>query len=216
MGGHDAGSLASATVVDHLASINPGATLPAMIEAVRAALGRSNAELLARAAPGRTIGATVVAIVADSRNFCCLWAGDCRAFQIRGDAITQLTRDHSLVQQLVDAGELGPDEAASHPQAHVVTRAVGAGPELRLSSVMGDLEAGDALLLASDGLTRLIPLDELLAGVRRGDIWLSADDFIATCLERGAPDNVSLVLVEPEAASGRLAVDVGGAEMGGT
>jgi len=195
MGGHDAGSFASARLVDNLGRVDSEAALPARIEGARAALRRSNEELFALAAPGRTIGATVVAVAADSFGFCCLWAGDCRAYQIRGDTITQLTRDHSLVQQLVDAGELDARQTASHPDAHIVTRAVGAAPDLGVSCLVGDLEAEDAFLLASDGLTRLIAADELLAGMAQRDIDVSADHFIEVCLERGAPDNVSFVLV---------------------
>ena len=200
MGGHDAGSFASSCVVDHLGGLSAGAKLPAMIEEARGALGRSNAQLVALAEPGRTIGATVVALTADSRNFSCLWAGDCRAYRVRNGAITQLTRDHSLVQALIDAGELDAFEAENHPDAHIVTRAVGASPELALSCVHGELEAGDLFILASDGLTRLISADEIAAGLRGTDLGAAADQLIETCLERGAPDNVSIVLVQ--AASG--------------
>ena len=81
-----------------------------------------------------------------------------------------------------------------------MTRAVGAARELELSCVHGELEAGDLFILASDGLTRLIRADEIAAGLRGADLGAAADHLIETCLERGAPDNVSLVLVQ--AASG--------------
>ena len=109
--------------------------------------------------------------------------------------MVRLTRDHSLVQHLVDAGELDPAEADTHPNAHIVTRAVGADPNLALDVVEGDVVDGDLFLLASDGLTRLVTDDEILQRLRRPDIGVAADDLLGLALERGAPDNVSLVLI---------------------
>jgi serine/threonine protein phosphatase PrpC len=109
--------------------------------------------------------------------------------------LVQLTRDHSVVQALVDAGELGPAEAADHPDSNLVTRAVGAAPQLIIDTVTGEIRTGDTLLLASDGLTRLINRQELLAGLLASDLSVAADELMETCLARGAPDNVSLVIL---------------------
>jgi serine/threonine protein phosphatase Stp1 len=198
MGGHDAGAFASALVVETLANCDAGLDLGARTDAARRMLIEANRRLVAlgrESSPPRTIGTTVVAIAADPGSFACLWAGDSRAYHCRGRALVQLTRDHSVVQALVDAGELSADEAADHPDANLVTRAVGAAPELKIDTVTGEIRPGDTLLLASDGLTRLLNPDELLAGLRASDLSAAADEFIEACLARGAPDNVSLVIL---------------------
>ena len=153
---------------------------------------------MALAGPGprpRTIGSTVVAIAADGGSFACLWAGDSRAYLARDGVLVQLTRDHSLVQHLVDIGEIDAADAATHPNANVIMRAVGAAPELQIDTVEGQVAPGDAFLLASDGLTRLMSDDELLAGLQAGDFEVAADQLIQSCLDRGAPDNVSFVML---------------------
>ena len=198
MGGHDAGEFASALVVEMLASCDPGLDLGTRTEAARRTITEANRRLVAmgrESETARTIGTTVVAIVADPGSFACLWAGDSRAYHCRGRMLVQLTRDHSVVQALVDAGELGPAEAADHPDSNLVTRAVGAAPQLIIDTVTGEIRTGDTLLLASDGLTRLINRQELLAGLLASDLSVAADELMETCLARGAPDNVSLVIL---------------------
>jgi serine/threonine protein phosphatase Stp1 len=198
MGGHHAGAMASALVVEMLAGCDAQADLGARTDMARRTIIEANRRLVAlgrESSPSRTIGTTVVAIAADAAAFTCLWAGDSRAYLCRGRSLVQLTRDHSLVQALVDAGELAPGEAADHPDSNLVTRAVGAAPELKIDAVTGKIGDRDTLLLASDGLTRLVDQDELLAGLTASDLSATADDFMAVCLARGAPDNVSLVIV---------------------
>ena len=127
-------------------------------------------------------------------RFGCFWAGDSRAYRIRDGEIAQLTRDHSLVQGLVDAGMLDPEEAEDHPNANVVTRAVGASEALDVDTSTGDAYAGDTFLLASDGLTRVVSDDEIYSELTQ-PIDSAADSLLQTVLSRGAPDNVSLILV---------------------
>jgi serine/threonine-protein phosphatase Stp1 len=202
MGGHDAGAVASALVVEMLASCAPDLDLQTRTGTASRMITEANRRLVAmgrESATGRTIGTTVVAIAADPGSFACLWAGDSRAYHCRESRLVQLTRDHSVVQALVDAGELGPAEAADHPDANLVTRAVGAASRLMIDTVTGDIRPGDTLLLASDGLTRLLNPDELHAGLNAPDLDAAADEFIEVCLARGAPDNVSLVMLRAEA-----------------
>jgi serine/threonine protein phosphatase PrpC len=144
----------------------------------------------------RTIGSTVVLVAADERSFSCLWAGDSRAYLARAGVLSQLTRDHSLVQQLVDSGDLDSSTAANHPNANIITRAVGAGDELIVDSVEGEVQSGDVFLLASDGLTRLIGDPEILQELKACDLEATADRLIDTCLDRKAPDNVTFIIVK--------------------
>jgi serine/threonine protein phosphatase PrpC len=198
MGGHDAGEVASAMIVDGLAELAPGLDLARRTDEAKRVLHDVNRRLVALGGDGperRTIGSTVVAVFADERSFTCLWAGDSRVYRARAGTLSQITRDHSLVQELVDLGELDPAEAAGHPNANVVTRAVGAGMRFDLDCVEGDVRQGDVFLLASDGLTRLMTDEELMQGLATTALDRTADMFIETCLARGAPDNVSLVIL---------------------
>ena len=191
MGGHDAGEVASATVVEALAKCSSA-------EEALTALCDVNARLVEMAKASfdsRTVGSTVVGLVADDRAFTCFWAGDSRAYRVRDAAITRLTRDHSLVQDLIDAGMIDEVAAEGHPNANVITRAVGASDHLHVETVTGDVRPNDLFLLASDGLTRLITDDELLVGLSGHDLEDEAEQLLHTTLDRGAPDNVSLILI---------------------
>lgn len=194
MGGHEAGEEASILVVEKLGQITPG---PAGVphNAV-AALQDANKALweMGRRSAG-TIGSTVVTLAVSGETFCCLWAGDSRGYLLRDGALRQLTHDHSLVQELVDAGDLAPEAAANHPNANIITRAVGSQPSLALDAAEGDVRAGDVFLLASDGLTRLMSADELAAMGKARDLEMLADRWLETALARGAPDNLTFVIV---------------------
>lgn len=198
MGGHHAGEVASAMVVDALSRLPEANSFENYVGKVVGALEDVNRALvdLAHAEyQQRTIGSTVVGLITSDTQYGCFWAGDSRAYRIRDQAITQLTRDHSLVQDLFDAGMLEASEMESHPNANVVTRAVGAADHLRVDTVCGVLQAGDQFLLASDGLTRLVREEELLAELVSNHRELAADRLVDLALERGAPDNISLVIV---------------------
>ena len=198
MGGHHAGEVASAMVVDALAGIpvannfenHIGKAIGALEDVNRALLDLAHAEY-----QQRTIGSTVVGLIFSETQYGCFWAGDSRAYRVRDDAIIQLTHDHSLVQELFDAGMLDASEMENHPNANVVTRAVGAADHLRVDTVSGFLQPGDVFLLASDGLTRLVSQEELLAQLVSDQGGLAADRLVDIALERGAPDNISLVIV---------------------
>jgi serine/threonine protein phosphatase PrpC len=194
MGGHDAGEVASAMVVEALSKCSADSTA----QEVLASLSDVNARLVEMARTGfngRTIGSTVVGLVADENKFTCFWAGDSRAYRVRDGAITRLTRDHSLVQDLLDAGMIDEAGAESHPNSHVITRAVGASDHLTVETVAGDVRSGDLFLLATDGLTRLFSDDELLAGLQSKDLEADAERLLQMSLDRDAPDNVSMILV---------------------
>jgi serine/threonine protein phosphatase PrpC len=197
MGGHDAGDVASAKVTEALLRLPIVYGLDEMVEIAIGQLKRVNGELIDLAgADDRTIGSTVVGLAIADGQYRCFWAGDSRAYRVRGHGITQLTRDHSLVQGLVDAGMLRPDEAENHPNANVITRAVGVAPELKIDIASGDAQPGDQFLLASDGLTRIVDDTELVAELISKRPDEAADKLIETVLSRGAPDNVTIIIVK--------------------
>lgn len=200
MGGHESGEVASALVVELLESLSADESLASRTLAARVALAEANRRLVALAQGSdmrRTIGTTAVVLLADASAFSCLWAGDSRAYRLRDGQLIQLTQDHSLVQQLVDAGEISPAEANTHPNANVITRAVGASSELKVDIVHGELLPGDLFLLASDGLTRPVCDEDLLAALQNSDLDLAADSLVAKALDRGGPDNIALIIVTP-------------------
>jgi protein phosphatase/serine/threonine-protein phosphatase Stp1 len=194
-GGHGAGDVASQAVAAALEAIPPGLSAAEILAQARLRLAGVHAELQAQAAaqgPGRIIATTVVLVMARHGHFACLWAGDSRAYLMRDGTLQRVTRDHSLVQDMVDQGTLTEEEAEAHPQANVILRAVGASGELLLDKVSGRIAPDDTLLLCSDGLFKAIPEAELASMVLQG---ATAAMVVDAAVERGARDNVSVVLL---------------------
>lgn len=201
MGGHHAGEVASAMVVNALGALSAGSDAQKLAVDAMAAVQQVNSHLIEMSRQqfeNRTIGSTVVALAADRGSYVCFWAGDSRAYLLRDDGVSQLTRDHSLVQDLVDVGILNAVEAESHPNANVITRAVGVADQLKIDSVTGDVRAGDTFLIASDGLTRCVDLNRLGAEVGNDDLEAAADRLLGLALAEGAPDNVTFVIIRYE------------------
>ncbi|HYF19298.1 MAG TPA: protein phosphatase 2C domain-containing protein, partial [Ramlibacter sp.] len=184
-GGHGAGDVASQAVVAALNGIPPGLTAAELLAQLRLRLAGVHRQLLEEAerqGPGRVIATTVVALVARGGHFACLWAGDSRAYLLRDGRLQRITRDHSLVQELVDQGNITEEQAEDHPQGNVITRAVGAGGQLTLDKTTGPIGRGDRFLLCSDGLYRT--LDETtMAGLLAGDD--AANALVQLAVERG-------------------------------
>ena len=199
MGGHDAGEVASGMVVDALRQLPIVYGLDDLVETAITAIRKVNTELieLARSQSGvRTIGTTIVGLAIANGQFRCFWAGDSRAYRVRHGQIRRLSRDHSLVQDLVDAGMLDSADAEKHESANVITRAVGVSEDLEVDTSTGEAESGDLFLLASDGLTRVVDDGEILQELTSRDADEAADKLIELVLARGAPDNVSLVIAK--------------------
>ena len=199
MGGHAAGDVASAKVIEALSGLPAAPSLDLFVGRAVTALQDTNRELIRLARSGleqRTIGSTVVALAIDGPRFICFWAGDSRAYRVRGGQIERLTRDHSLVQDLVDAGLIEASEAETHPDAHVITRAVGAKDTLIVERLPGDVLSGDQFVLASDGLTRVVADEEILQAVTEMTPGRAVHSLVETVLARGAPDNVSIILAK--------------------
>jgi serine/threonine protein phosphatase PrpC len=198
MGGHDAGDVASLKVTESLLDLPVTDSLDELVDSAVAALRKVNEDLieLAGAESQRSIGSTVVGLAIANGQFRCFWAGDSRGYRVRDRQIVQLTRDHSLIQDLVDSGMLQPDEAVDHPNSNIITRAVGVAEELRVDTVSGDVQHGDQFLLATDGVTRLISDEELAMELSSNRPAEAARKLIETVLSRGAPDNASLIITK--------------------
>lgn len=197
-GGHARGDVASRLIRDSLESIPPDLTAGEMLAEVRQRMTDAHATLR-ESQDGdmhEVSASTVVVLIARGEHFAILWAGDSRAYLLRGGTMTQLTRDHSLVQEMVDAGAISAEEAESHPSANVITRAVGSDGELDLDKVSSRLEPGDRFLLCSDGLCKVVPEAEMAALLALpGHEELSAR-LVASALAHHSRDNVTAVAVE--------------------
>ncbi|MET0293372.1 MAG: protein phosphatase 2C domain-containing protein [Phenylobacterium sp.] len=199
MGGMSAGDVASRAVIDALAAPDQASDRRRHLAE---ALHRTNARLLDYAADigAGAVGATVAALSVQDGAYDIAWAGDARGYLLRAGKLERLTRDHSLVQDLVDQGVMTPAEARRSRRRNIVTRAIGADPVLELDLRQGQVAAGDLFLLCSDGLSGVIEDHELAHQLAQGgDLARLADALVELSLHRGAPDNVSLVLVRAEA-----------------
>ena len=195
MGGHAAGDVASQTVVACLTEVAPNGSLSAMVDTVEDQLLEANRRLLALAVNQhqRTIGSTAVALLARGKHVACLWAGDSRAYRIRGKRVERMTQDHAMVEDLVSSGLMSRDEAVSHPQANRITRAIGAMPGLFVDVEIFALEPNDIYLLCSDGLYKELTDAEM--GKMLNGNEQSVDALINLALERRARDNVTVIAV---------------------
>ena len=196
MGGLERGDWAAQLLAGALRGVTLRGALAADAEAVADAIQASNGAICRQSeAQGAAIGSTVVALLMREARFAVLWAGDSRAYRLRVGVLEQLSRDHTQVQDRVDRGYMTSEEARTHPMAHVLTRAVGVTPSLQLDVLYGDVEAGDVFLLCSDGLHGVASDAEIAEGMASGSPEDACARLLALCLERGAPDNVTLVAV---------------------
>ncbi len=199
-GGHDSGEVASGMIVDELARLPSRLTSSELLSEVRLTLSHVHAALRAQAAQRgghAMIASTFVALIIRDRHFACLWAGDSRAYLLRNRVLQQISRDHSLVQELVDSGNLAPEEAEHHPHANIITRAVGSDSEtLELDKVIGQTEPGDRFLLCSDGLSKTLSESEIAHLLGAPDGVPPPELLIAAALAHRVNDNVTAVVVE--------------------
>lgn len=204
MGGHQAGDLASRMIVEALDGIDPLGSGYAFLEEVQESVQRVNRALIAHSrlsGAGTVIGSTLVSLLAYAGYFACLWAGDSRAYLLRDGRFEQITRDHSMVQEMIDSGALNRADARRYGRSNVITRAVGVNDRLALDVASGPMMPGDLFLLCSDGLTTMLDDHEILGLLAGKDLDAAVDALLAATLDRGAKDNVSIVLVLADASA---------------
>ena len=197
MGGHERGDQASQLVTSSLKRLPPTESAVDLLRAVQATLARCNHELYVSAGRDGLCGCTVVVLLAAEGHIACLWAGDSRLYRLRAGRLEQLTKDHSLVQELIDQGELDPAAAATHPWRNRITRAVGIDERLELDALQDKVQPGDRYLLCSDGLTGEVGEEEIAGLLAGPTLEIVADRLLELTLARPARDNVTLIVVEP-------------------
>lgn len=202
MGGHQNGALASRLIVEEIVDLPHGGTLDDRLLDVRDCLYRVNRLLsheitMTADKPDPVMGSTVVMLLAQGERAICVWAGDSRCYLWRSGKLYQLSRDHCLMQELIQEQQLSPDEAARHPSARALTRAVGASDDLLLDVVDFTIYPGDTLMLCSDGLYQDISRDDMCEALGLESSERALQRLFRQALGGSARDNVSAIVIRP-------------------
>jgi len=201
MGGHAAGDVASRLVVEHLQSLSDQVPLPLeavgeLVSVVNATV-REHAHVAGTGGMGTTLVAAMLVDNAGAESIVVVNVGDSRCYVHDADGFRVLTHDHSVVQELVDAGAISAEEARSHPERNVVTRAIGADDHVVPDYVVLECAANQRLLLCSDGVSGQLDeavLGDVLAGAP--DAAQAVEAIIGRVLEGRAPDNATAIVVD--------------------
>jgi protein phosphatase len=146
------------------------------------------------------MGTTVTAALLGQESIAIGHVGDSRAYRARADELEQLTQDHSLVADLIRSGRLTPEEAEAHPQRSVITRALGTDPDVDVDTFAVEIASGDLFLICSDGLTSMVPEEEILKHLRESDsLEQAAKALIKAANKRGGEDNITVILFRVDA-----------------
>jgi serine/threonine protein phosphatase PrpC len=217
MGGHSAGEVASAIAIEELAALRdrgPWGNETAATDDLRQAILRANRRIREMAASDRKLngmGTTLVALLEDGDMVHVANVGDSRGYLLRQGELSQVTVDHSLVQELVDDGRLSPEDAERHPQRSVITRALGIDPEVEFDLFTYKLQVGDRLLLCSDGLSDVVePAQIRKVLLRIPSAQRAARELIGVANEQGGPDNITVIVVDAVDEATALAAEDGG------
>ena len=217
MGGHSAGEVASAIAIEELAALGsrgPWENETAATDDLKQAILRANRRIREMAASDRKLngmGTTLVALLEDGDMVHVANVGDSRGYLLRQGELSQVTVDHSLVQELVDDGRLSPEDAERHPQRSVITRALGIDPEVEFDLFTYKLQVGDRLLLCSDGLSDVVEptqIRNVLLRVRNSH--QAARKLVTVANEQGGPDNITVIVVDAVDEATAQAMEEGG------
>lgn len=217
MGGHAAGEVASHVAVDAIASVvettielGPQDTWPIPFDTsigrdgnrLRAGFDLANrriAERMAEAVELRGMATTAVAVLLTDENSTVAHVGDSRAYLFRESSLTRLTRDHSWVEEQVQAGMLSESAAREHPWRNIVTRALAGGETVDVEVAELELHAGDRILLCSDGLSAVLTDADINEIMSTDDRSAACDELVRLVNERGGPDNVTTLVLDIDA-----------------
>lgn len=199
MGGHEAGEVASEIAISTLAELAPDhADASALAQAVMAA--NLNVIKAPREGIGREgMGTTLTAAILEKERLLIAQVGDSRAYLLHQGSLQQLTRDHSLMADMIEAGQLTEEEARVHPNRSVITRAIGSDPHMQPDIYELNVETGDRILLCSDGICTMLEdpdIEHIMA--RTQSPQECADNLVEAALDAGGYDNATAVVVDVE------------------
>jgi protein phosphatase len=192
MGGHVAGEVASRLAVNAAASTDlaPADRVAAGNRAIREEVGRQP-DL-----EGMGTTMTMVELKGDGDTAHFAHVGDSRAYMLRGGELTQVTQDHTVMAEYVASGKLTPDEAANHPQRHMITRCLGLTRFVNVDEMIIDLEPGDRILICSDGLNSMVDDKKISEGLGNGNAADAAWKLIELANEAGGQDNITVIVAD--------------------
>lgn len=201
MGGHEAGDVASQLIIstlNHLTHVE-FESLETYVARLEQAILTVNHKLKAEMTlkeGSHVMGSTVVAVVAAGNKAACVWAGDSRLYRLRNNMLEQLSKDHSLVQMMVDNGELTKSAARIHPQSNVITRAVGVDDNLKLELKIFDLIENDRLFLCSDGVYGELTDEQIQSILGEVSVVQTVENIQSHVLATNARDNLTAIVVD--------------------
>jgi serine/threonine-protein phosphatase Stp1 len=200
MGGHQGGDIASQLIVASLAELPVQGDFDERLTSIRQCLHwlnrRLSQELTVTPERRRSImGSTVVALLLEGQRAACIWAGDSRCYLWRSQRLYQLSKDHSLQQQLIAEQNMSVEKASAHPDAHALTRAIGASEQLTLEVLELEVYPGDAFLLCSDGLYNELSRDALGNALSLTAPHLALERLFDGALRGAARDNLTAVVI---------------------
>jgi serine/threonine protein phosphatase PrpC len=198
MGGHEAGDLASQLIVKALDGISEKNSAVELLEETERRIFLANQQIIniSRQRGGARMGSTVAILLIYEDHYACLWAGDSRLYLVTRNTITQISRDHTEVEEMLATRAVSVEEARHWPQ-NVITKAVGVWENPELEIVTGAFEDSDIFVLCSDGLTKHVSDDEIRQYVSCRDAQAASSALVDLALERGGIDNVTVVVVRP-------------------
>lgn len=201
MGGHKAGDFASRTIVENANWVGiPTSAMDLKVRFLeRLNLAHEDIRRHSASLDGATVGATVAALLVFEHHFACIWSGDSRVYLMREGTLHQMTTDHTEVNELLRMGTINPEQAANWPRKNVITRAIGVFDSPETDETYGTLQPGDTFLLCSDGLTGHVADEEIAAYLLQPGAQAICDKLIALTLERGARDNVTVIVARCDA-----------------
>ena len=202
MGGANAGNVASELAVRHISeyvirSYRDGMNMTDTVKTLKNAIVSANISLYDKAVNNAELagmGTTAVAAFVKDGTAVIAHVGDSRIYLVNGE-IKQLTRDHSVVQSLIESGKITPEDAKVHPRKNVITRALGAEENVAVDSDCLNLSNGDTLLLCSDGLTNFLDDKDILTVFQNNDISAVAERLVEEANKNGGGDNITVVTV---------------------
>ena len=199
MGGHNAGEIASGKAVGIVQKDVAEESDKSAREILVKAVDDANREIYEMSKNKKSLsgmGTTMTACVAENNNVTAVQVGDSRLYRIRKDSITQITKDHSLVEMLVESGEITKEEAKSHPQKNIITRAVGTDKTVESDVYEFKTKKGDVILLCSDGLVNMVEDETILSIINTSkNLEEAANNLVFNAETAGGTDNITVILI---------------------
>ncbi len=204
MGGVHGGKVASAAAIDMVSEkikkcYNPSMSVASLENLLLSAITTANVDVFDRGIFDNTLkgmGTTIVAVIIKGKDACIAHVGDSRAYIIRDNTIVQITKDHSLVQEMLDKGQITKEEYENNPIKNIITRAMGVDEEIDIEFDYAYLDENEALLLCTDGLSGMVNDKRILEIYLSTEFESLAQEYIDEANNNGGKDNITVVIME--------------------